>query len=283
MALFRLGRPEDALAALDRAADLDPGYALTHYNRGVVLFDIRRFNEAVDAQLAALACTAPASEGIRASILYHLARAGRKAGRFAAVEAAARAELGAGHTDIQMLEQVALVLDDSTRPREATELRNDLARRTGARRSGRTDGVAMTVLLLGAVGAGHVPTRYLLDLKTFAAVSVSLLSRDQADAPLGSIDIEALRSADVIFSTLADADHDCRQFAAAADLCASLNRPVLKPPGQHSPGPAATAPPRCSGTSHGDANRKPHDPGRTERPHDRRTPPGPARRRSRGR
>jgi hypothetical protein len=70
----------------------------------------------------------------------------------------------------------------------------------------------------------------LLDLQSFAALSVILLSSDQADAPLGTVDIETLRRADVVFSTLADVDHDCGQFAAAAALCASLDKPVVNPP-----------------------------------------------------
>jgi Flp pilus assembly protein TadD len=230
MALHRLGRSQEALAALDRAVAVDPAYGLAHGNRGVVLFDIGRFDEAVDAQLAALACTAPSSAESRAAILNDLSRAARKAGRLSAAEAAAHAELEAGHTDADTVEQAALILDHAARSDEARALRNDLARRTGVKRSGRTHDAQAKVLALGAVGAGHVPIRYLLDLHSFAALSVILLSPDQADAPLGAIDIETLRSADVVFSTLGDVDHDGGQFAAAASLCAELGKPVVNPP-----------------------------------------------------
>lgn len=230
MALHRLGRWDEALAALDRAVGLDPAYGLALCNRGVVLFALRRFNEAVDAQLAALARIAPAAAELRAWALHNLAVAGRKAGRFATVVAAARATLEAGHTDAETVEQLALILDHAAQRQEARALRNDLARRTGAKRSGRTSDAAATVLVLGAVGAGHVPTRYLLDLQRLSTVSVILLSPDQADAPLGGVDLETLGQADVVFSTLADVDHDCGQFAAAAALCASLDLPVVNPP-----------------------------------------------------
>jgi Flp pilus assembly protein TadD len=230
MALHRLGRLNEALAALDRAVVLDPAYSLAHGNRGLVLFDLQRFDEAVDAQLAALTRIAPEEVEVRAWTLHNLAQAGRRAGRFAAVVAAARAELEAGHTDSETVEQLALILDQAALPQEARALRNDLARRTGAKRSGQSSDAAATVLVLGAVGAGHVPTRYLLDLQRFAALSVILLSPDQADAPLGAVDSETLRQADVVFSTLADVDHDCGQFAAAAALCASLDKPVVNPP-----------------------------------------------------
>ena len=86
------------------------------------------------------------------------------------------------------------------------------------------------MLLLGAVGGGHVPIRFLLDPRRFAALSVSLLSPDQPDAPLGQVDIEALRQADVVFNTLGDVDHDGGQIAAAGAVCARLGKPVLNPP-----------------------------------------------------
>ena len=230
MALHRLGRSEEALAALERAIDLDPTYSVAYGNRGIVLFDSGRFDEAVTAQLAALARLGTASTRNRASILKDLSRAGRKAGKFAMVEAAARAELEAGHSDAETVEQVAQILDDAKRPEEARTLRNTIARHEGVIRSGPTQNAEATVLVLGAVGAGHVPLRYLFDVQRLAALSVSLLSPDQADAPLGSIDIETLRSVDIVFSTLGDVDHDGGQFAAATALCATLGKPVLNSP-----------------------------------------------------
>jgi hypothetical protein len=64
----------------------------------------------------------------------------------------------------------------------------------------------------------------------FATRSVSLLTPDQPNAPLGAVDLEALSAADVVFSTLGDVDRDGGQLAAAQALCAQLGRPVVNPP-----------------------------------------------------
>jgi glutathione synthase/RimK-type ligase-like ATP-grasp enzyme len=61
-------------------------------------------------------------------------------------------------------------------------------------------------------------------------LTVNLLSPDQPDAPLGSMDIARLKTADVVFSTLGEADLDDGQFAAAAEVCRQLGKPVLNPP-----------------------------------------------------
>jgi tetratricopeptide (TPR) repeat protein len=229
VSLHRMGRREEALAALDRAIELDPDYDAAQANRGMVLFDCARFDEAVDVLAAVLARNAPDLAELQAPLLGALARAARKIGRLAVAESAARARLAAGHDDAAV-EQLALILDYSKRPKEARTLRNDLARRAGIQSSGRSPETAETVLVLGGVGAGHVPTRYLLDPQTFAIRSISLLSVDEADAPLGAVDREDLQAASVIFSTLANVDRDGGQLDAAAALCADLGKPVLNPP-----------------------------------------------------
>ena len=230
VSLHRLGRGDEAMVALDRAIDLEPAYAVAHGNRGVALFDLGRFDEAFDAQLAVLVNTAPASTELRASALENLGRAARKAGRLAEAGALASAQVEVGDLDANLVEQLGLILEDADHQAEASALRNDFARRAGVQRSGRATGAEATVLLLGAVGGGHVPIRYLVDPARFAALSVSILSPDQADAPLGSIDIEALGKVDVVFNTLGDVDHDGGRLAAANALCARLGKPVLNSP-----------------------------------------------------
>lgn len=231
VSLHRLGRGDEALAALDRAVGVEPAYAVAHGNRGVVLFDLGRFGEAFDAQLAALANAGPGSTEIRASALDNLWRAARKAGRTGEAGALASAQVQAGDLDAVLADQLALILDGSHRSGEARALRNEFARRAGIQRSGRATDAQATVLLLGGVGGGHVPIRYLVDPRRFAALSVSLLSPDQPDAPLGRIDMETLGQVDVVFNTLGDVDHDDGQIAAASTVCDSLGKPVLNPPG----------------------------------------------------
>lgn len=233
VSLHRLGQRDEALAALDRAISIDPAYAVAHGNRGVVLFDLGRFGEAFDAQLAALDNTSTGSTEkteIRASALENLLRAACKAGRLAEAGALASAQVERGNLDAIVVDQLALILDRSNRPDEARALRNDFLRRTGVKRSGRVEQAEATVLLLTGVGGGHVPIRYLVDPHRFAALSVGLLSPDQPDAPLGAVDVEALSQVDVVFNTLADVDHDGGQFAAASAICTSLGKPVLNPP-----------------------------------------------------
>jgi Flp pilus assembly protein TadD len=230
VSLDRLGRWDEALAELDQAIARDGAYDVARGNRAMVLFAASRFDEAVDALAAVATSGSEAVADIRTSLLSALIRAARKTGRLAEAEAAARTVLDANPGDARTVEQLALILDGSNRPLEARALRDDLARRTGIQRGGRTAGRARAIVILGAVGAGHVPTRYLVDAEVFATASITLLSPDQADAPLGDVDIAALVRADLVFSTLADVDRDGGQFDAAAALCRRLGKPVVNPP-----------------------------------------------------
>ena len=228
--LDRLGRRTEAMAAVDRAVALDPAFALAHGNRGFMLLDMGRFDEAVEAQLQALAHMAPAESAARGAILHTLVRAATAAGRLTEAEAAIRREVAAADGDPAVLEHPATVLDQSNRPQEALAARNDMARRAGVLQDGLEDGAATTVLILANAGGGMAPTRYLVDPRAFAILGVTLLTADQPDAPLGQVDLETLRRADVVFSTLADVDHDDGQLEAATAVCAEIGKPVLNPP-----------------------------------------------------
>lgn len=229
VSLSRLGRAPEALAAFERAAAIDPAYAAAYGNRAAVLADLGRFSEAFDTFRTTLAATDPAASEARAPILDGLARTACKGGRVREAEAILQAEVAAGRDNVDVIEPLSLVLERLRRPDEALTLRNDLARRMGVQRSGPAD-AEITVLVLGGVGAGHVPIRYLLDASVFATRSVSLLSPDQSDAPLGAIDFHGLGQVDVIFSTLGDIDRGGGQFEAATALCARLGLPVINPP-----------------------------------------------------
>ena len=228
VSLHRLGRTEAALAALDQAISLDPAYATAHGNRGDVLHGARRFDEAVDAHLTALRLAAHAPAKTRAAILHAAAKAAAKAGRLAEVAGLAEAEL-AREDDADLAEQTASILEDLGRRDAALEIRNRQARAQGLRCAGPAD-APLRLLVLGGVGAGHVPVRYLLDTTRLQTWSLGMLSPGQADAPLGSVAIEQLRDADVVFNTLGDVDRDGGQHAAASVLCARLGKPVLNPP-----------------------------------------------------
>jgi tetratricopeptide (TPR) repeat protein len=228
--LHRLGRREEALAALDHAVELDPGYAVAHANRGLALHNSHRYDEATDALRLALDLTPADQAERRAALLEHLCQSARKAGRSALTQTLLRAELQARPDHPPLMAQLAQSLEQAGQAREALALRNRLARGAGLHRGGRTDKAAAQVLVLGAVGGGHTPTRYLLDPEIFATLTLTLLSPDQPDAPLGEVSLDALMQADLVFSTLGDIDHDGGQFAAAEDLCRRLGKPVINPP-----------------------------------------------------
>ncbi|MBS0269668.1 MAG: hypothetical protein JSS54_11895 [Proteobacteria bacterium] len=228
VSLHRLGRREEAFAALSRAVELNPDFGLAHENLGVVLFDEARFDAALQAQLMALINTAPTAIEARTSILGNLVKAAWKSGRPGLAEQVVRVEVESNYS-AGAAEQLAVVLEHLRRPEEAKMVRNEVARRTGARWFGATRSKAM-MLIIGAVGGNHIPTRYLIDSHTFSSCSINLLSPDQPDAPFGAIDIEVLRRADVIFNVLGDADQDDGQLAAVSTICESLGKPVLNPP-----------------------------------------------------
>jgi len=230
VALHRLGRADEALAALDQALSLNPAYQVARGNRGMVLFDVGRFDEAADTLIAVLASGDPALGDARPALLTNLVRAATRTGRLAQAEAVARAQLAAGHTDTETREQLARILDGLRRPAEANALRNDIARWAGVQRTGPRRSPAETVAVLAAVGAGHVPTRYLIDPDRFSTLFVGLLSPDQPDAPLGGLLVADLAEAGSVFSTLGDIHRDVGQLAQAAQVCAALGKPVINPP-----------------------------------------------------
>ena len=230
VSLNRLGERQEALAALDHALALDPVYGMAHVNRGAVLSDLKQFDQATRAQLTALLHLPRTRPDWSAATLYSLLRVVRKTGDRAAAETACGIVLATGPTDGGTIDELALLLEYLGRLDEARSLRNDVARRTGIRRKAPPSDAEATVLLLGGVGAGHLPTRYLVDAQVFATLSVELLSPDQPDAPLGGVDVDRLKDADVVFNTLGEADRDGGQFDAVAALCARLGRPVLNPP-----------------------------------------------------
>jgi len=230
VALHQLGRSEEGLSALDQAVRLDPGYGVAHGNRGVLLFELGRFAEAVEAHLTALAYISPAAGAVRASTLHNLARAARKTEDHAMATRACEVLLATNPDDPETAEALALLLEHIDRPAAALATRNATARRAGLRRDGRMDAAAPRLLLLGAVGAGHLPTRYLVDTETFTTLSISLLSPDQPDAPLGAVSLETLSQAGLVFNTLGEVDKQGGQFEVVEAICAALGKPVLNPP-----------------------------------------------------
>ncbi len=230
VSLNRLGQRERALELLDQALKLDPDYAVAHDNRGMVLYDLRRFDDAAQAHFIALAKTPVEAMAERIAILLHLAYAAYEIQELAAAERACRAILDMDGGNADAIDQLAKVLDRLLRDDEALALRNQLARAQGLVKEGNQTSPKARILLLGGVGAGHIPTRYLFDPEHFATVSLTMLSPDQADAPLGAADYAELERCDLIFNSLGEVEKDGGQIEPLKELCARLGKPVLNPP-----------------------------------------------------
>jgi len=230
VSLHRLGQWDDALVALDRALVIDPDFGIAHDNRGVVLYDCRRFREAVEAHLAALAHTLADATSERISILLHLSRAAYEAAELTTTERACRAILETDANNANAIEYLAKTLYRLRRDDEALSLLNRRARTLGLAREGGPEHPEATILVLGGVGASHVPTRYLFDPALFATMTLTLLSPDQPDAPLGNVAFDALTEADLIFNTLGEIEKDGGQVESVKILSARLGKPILNPP-----------------------------------------------------
>ena len=230
VSLSRLGQRDQALALLDHALVLDPDYTIAHDNRGLVLFDLRRFDESAQAHFTALSKVAVSDTDTRILILLHLATAAAEAHELSAAERACRAvlELDAQHGEA--IDQLAKILDRLLQDDEALALRNQLARSKGLMRNGNPKAPEGRILILGGVGAGHVPTRYLFDPDHFETVTFTMLSPDQPDAPLGDVDFAQLAACDLIFNSLGEVEKDGGQIPALKALCARLQKPLLNPP-----------------------------------------------------
>lgn len=230
VSLNRLGQREQALQLLDKAVELDPDYAVAQDNRGMVLYDLRRFDDAAQAHFAALAKTPVDAISERIAILQHLAYAAYEIQELAAAERACRAILEMDDGNADAIDQLAKVLDRLLRDDEALALRNQLARAQGLVKEGNQSSPKARILLLGGVGAGHIPTRYLFDPDHFATVSLTMLSPDQSDAPLGGADYAELERCHIIFNSLGEVEKDGGQIEPLKALCAQLGKPVLNPP-----------------------------------------------------
>ena len=230
VSLHRLGRRDEALVALDQAVTIAPFWGQAHDNRGLVLYDCRRFKEAAEAHRVALSHTPLEAEAQRIAILLHFARAADEDDALEAAEQACRAVLEIAPDNAAAIERLAGILERWHRNDEAISLCNRLARFQGLTRTEATQRHDATVLLLGSVGASHVPTRYLFDPAWFATETLILMSPDQPDAPLGSVAFDDLTGADLIFNMLGEVERTDGQGEAVKTLAARLGKPLLNPP-----------------------------------------------------
>jgi len=228
--LHRLGYWDAALVTLDQALSIDPAFGAAHDNRGVVLYDCRRFSEAAGAHRAALAHTPTDAGPERIFILLHFAKAAYEAENYTEAERACRTILEMDADNAGAIDHLAKVLYRLRRDGEAVFLLNRLARVQGVVIREQPEHAEARILLLGAVGAGHVPTRYLFDPALFTTMILTFVSPDQPDAPMGVVSDESLLEADLLFNTLGEVEKDGGQSESVTILARRLSKPLLNPP-----------------------------------------------------
>lgn len=230
VSLHRLGKCHEALAALDHALSIDPAFGVAHDNRGIVLYDCDRFMEAVAAYQRALSCTPIQAVPERVAILLNLARAAYEAKEFETVEKACCTILDMEPNNVDGNEYLAKALYRTRRNGEAVAMLNRRTRARGLVRVQRTMHPEATILVLGGVGASHVPTSDLFDPSLFATMALTLVSPDQPDAPFGGISLEELSGADLVFNTLGEVEQNGGQIESVKNLLEFLGKPTLNPP-----------------------------------------------------
>ncbi|OIQ90169.1 tetratricopeptide repeat protein [mine drainage metagenome] len=228
--LHRLGFWDEALEALDRALAIDPHFGAAHDQRGLVLYDCRRFGQAAEAHLSALSCTSVDAALERIPVLLHLAKAAYGAAELELAERACRAIFALDADNEGALDHLVIVLNRLRRDDEVRSLLNRLARTHGLVTTAQPEHPVASILLLGGVGGVHVPTPYIFDPTQFATTVLTLVSPDQPDAPLGAVRYEDLAGVDLVFNTLGDAERDGGQLEPVQALAARLGKPLLNSP-----------------------------------------------------
>jgi len=230
LSLHRLGQWQEALEAIDRALVIDPAFAVAHNNRGVLLYDCCRFGEAAEAHRAALALTPLDAHSDRNVMLLHFSQAAYESENYTEAVQACRTLLDLDADNADAIDHLAKILFRLHREDDAIALLNRLARTRGLVRQNSGEQARATILIVGAVGASHVPTRYLFDPALFTTLILTLVSPDQPDAPLGAVNYESLLEADLIFNTLGEVGKDGEQFEPVDILARRLAKPLLNPP-----------------------------------------------------
>ncbi len=185
VSLHRLGQWDEALVELDQALRIDPCFAMAHDNRGVVLYDLGRFRQAMEAHQAALEYMSIDRVSERIAVLRHLAKAGYESADMAVAEQACRAILESDASNTVAIEYLAKVLYRLGRENEALYLLNRHVGNQGLTRKSQTDHPEATILVIGAVGASHVPTGDLFDSGQFATMTMDLVVAGSTGCAIG--------------------------------------------------------------------------------------------------
>lgn len=225
VSLHRTGSLAAALTAFDRAIALDPAYVMAHSNRGLVLADLDRSQEAAAAFQRVIALAPQSAEA-----WCHLGTASHKSGDLAAAEAACRHALDLDADYIDAYLQLALTMDRAHRPEEAENFGTEWARRQRVVTKRCTSGKPEArILVVAGSRMCNVPTEFLLSNRRFETTTVHLLPPGSA-SPEEIAALRRLPEFDIAFNAIGEVDRGEIFFPEAREFCAGLACPLLNPP-----------------------------------------------------
>lgn len=225
VSLHRTGNLDAALAAFDRAIQLDPTYVMAHSNRGLVLTDLERPQDAAAAFQQVIALTPDSAEA-----WCHLGTAYHRGGNLAEAETACHRAVALDTNCIDAYLQLSLTLDRLHRPEEAENYGTEWARRQRvATKPCVTGKPEARILVVAGSRMCNVPTEFLLSNRRFETTTVHLLPPGSA-TPDEVAALQHLPKVDIAFNAIGEVDRGDVFFPEARTLCAGLDCPVLNQP-----------------------------------------------------
>ena len=225
LSLHRIAQRDLALGMVDRALAIDPHFEVALRNRGHILLEARRPEEAC---LTFAARVDQNPESIDALMdLGIAALAVPDAGR---AEAIFRKVIALDPSQVQAYVQLANTLDHEHRAGEALEYRHEAARRHGIVHQPSADARAQAhVLVVGGAGLCNLSLQFLLERKRFHA-TVAYLQPEGDDDPVAEAPLDRFGKVDIVINAVADADHGAAFLAKAQRFAERFAVPVINPP-----------------------------------------------------
>jgi tetratricopeptide (TPR) repeat protein len=223
--LHQVGEREAALAAVDRAIAIDPDYTTAHRNRGFILMEMQRSEDARQAFHTVLA-----SAHQSADAWHNFGTAHYNLGEFEPAIEACRQALVLDPSHLAAYGTLAQALHRVHRVEEAARVQTEWARRqrvTVTRCRG--EYAEARILLVGAAEICNVPTEFLFDRTHFETISIYLLPPAESEEDLIAFGNE-LPDVDVVFNAVGDADRGAQFLDRASNVFRKLDRPIVNPP-----------------------------------------------------
>ena len=227
LSLHRIAQRDLALDMVDKALAIDPRFEVALRNRGHILLEARRPEQALEAFAARLALDVNSTDalmdyGIAALAVPDTARA----------EATFRRVLALDPAHVQAHVQMANTLDHDHRQDEAKFYRREAARRHGIVHQPASDARPQArVVVVGGAGLCNLSLQFLLERKRFHA-TVVYLQPEGEDDPVFEAPLDEIGPADILVNAVADADHGAGFLAKVDRFCQRFDVPVINPADQ---------------------------------------------------